>query len=96
VKKSCFPEFCHPEVLNRVLTLSWVQVDMLRQRFLNWAPRRPGAPRDFVRGAAKASESCCICRGSPRTGCLVSSPFCASNIYNGKILSGRVACTQIT
>ena len=31
----------------------------IEQRFPNCAPRRPGALRDFVRGAAKACKSCC-------------------------------------
>ena len=30
---------------------------IMAQRFPNWPPRRPGAPRDFARGAAKADAS---------------------------------------
>ena len=30
------------------------------QGFPNWEPRRPGEPRDFARGAAKACGSYCI------------------------------------
>ena len=41
-------------------------------------------------------ESCYICRGSPRTWCLVSSLLNTSKFYNGKILSGRFACKTIT
>jgi len=69
---------------------SEINLNDLDQRFPNWTPR------DFVRGAAKARESFYICRGSPRTQCLVSSPLCASKFYNGKTLSGRVAREQIT
>ena len=32
----------------------------IEQQFPNWAPRRPGAPRDLARDAPKTYESCCI------------------------------------